>query len=110
MRSPSLLLCSLSLSLIASVANGLEPQIRVVTDGDNRPVAIEAVGLPTKLLVQLAKPNPGEPDWLQLLAVFVLDNNGVIQPPALAGRYEVVADALRFTPQFTLRPGMNYQV
>ena len=98
---------------IASALHAAEPQIRVVTDSDKRPIAIEAIGWPKDDFARLAKLAKLDADDIaylsQRLCVYVVDVKGATQPPALAGRYQVVGDVVRFTPQFALRPGMNYQ-
>lgn len=98
-------------TLVSSTLHAAEPQIRVVTDGDQRPVAVEAIGWSKDDLARFAEPDSEAVALLrQRLNVYVLNENGETQIPAIGGNYRVVADAVRFTPQFPLRPGMNYQV
>jgi len=92
-----------SLSALAA-----EPAIRVVNGPDGKPVAVEGVGLDRAHLVALSKLPNDDHGLTQILMMFVLGTEG-IQPPAMAGQHEVIDDAVRFTPQFALRPGMKYQ-
>jgi Bacterial Ig-like domain len=82
--------------------------IRIVTDSNAKRVAVEAVGLSKDQLKAIAD-KPDEAWASQRLRVFVMDGDQV-QRPAMAGRYAVVDDALRFTPQFAFRPGLKYQI
>src|SRR5438034_498546 len=86
--------------LIAAAVHAAEFEVRVVENGEKRPIAVEAIGLSRDVLADLAKSDPSDPFWSQRFTVFVLDDMGRLQLPALAGRREVVGDAIRFTPQF----------
>src|SRR5262245_33419626 len=95
---------------VASTLLSAEPQIRVVTDDAKRPIAVEVVGLGEEALSSLRKQDAGDSHWNVVLRVHVLDTNDKVQPQALAGRHELIGDTVRFTPQFPLRAGTNYQV
>lgn len=108
MRSSRIGLCLAVLGLVGSASYGDEPQIRVVTDRDQRPVAVEAIGWRKDDLAAIAK-RPDD-DYLRgRLRVYVQDTKGNIQLPQIAGQYEVVPDGVRFTPQFKLQPGLSYE-
>jgi hypothetical protein len=95
---------------VASTLLSAEPQIRVSTDDAKRPIAVEVKGLGEETLSSLRKLKAEDRYWYMVLSVYVLDTNDNVQAQALAGRHEIVSDTLRFTPQFPLRAGMNYQV
>ncbi len=101
LRLSCVLLC-----LLASCA-GPKPEsatqaIRWVTDStDARISFVEVSGLPSNQLAADATL------WSRLLAVYAGDVNAGLPP--MAGRYEVQAGVLRFTPQFPLEPGVTYR-
>jgi hypothetical protein len=95
--------------LLSSITMAAEPGLRVVTDGDGRPVAVEALGLSQEDLAALAKLPGDDPPKSPRLSLYLLDKQGSQQLPAMAGKYEVKGEALRFTPRFALRPGLTYQ-
>jgi hypothetical protein len=85
-----------------------EPAIRVVNGPDGKLIAVEALGLSKEDLTGMAR-RPGDDAWIsQRLLMYVMDGDR-IQLPAMAGSYEVVGDAVRFTPLYALRPGLKYQ-
>src|SRR5205823_2999362 len=95
----------------ASVSAALhadERQIRVVTDSENRPIAVEAVGWPKDELTAVTKSRDIE-YLAKMLSVYVVNEKGEIQLPEISGRREIINAAVRFTPQFALRPGTKYQ-
>jgi hypothetical protein len=93
----------------ASAAFADEPPIRLVKDDGGKIVAVEGLGLKKETLTALAKSSDDE--WVSsMLRVFVAGAEGRVQPQAMAGKYEVVGDALRFTPAYPLRAGLKYQV
>src|SRR5262245_63812120 len=102
MRWP-LLLAAL---LVPTLAAAAEHSLRIVSGPDGKPIAVEALGLSKDQLATLAKRPGDDPDSFPLLSLYVLDARGSTQVPAMAGKYEVVGDALRFTPRFSLRPGL----
>jgi len=53
---------------------------------------------------------PDSDDWGRILDVRVLNPDGTAQPTAVAGKYAIVDEALRFTPSFQFDPGRQYQV
>src|SRR5262245_42730851 len=110
--SPSMicrrLVCLFVFFAAARFAAGEEPAIRVVTGVDGKPAAVEAVGLSREVLARLAKLPADDAAFARLLSVYLL-SGGRTQLPEMAGKYEVVGDVLRFTPRFTLRPGLTYQ-
>src|SRR4030095_13994971 len=92
-------------------AGATEPQIRIVTDGAKRPIAVEATGGWSKdELERFAKAErEAVAELSQRLQIFVVNEKKEIQLPAMAGDYQVVGDAIRLTPRFPLRPGMAYK-
>ena len=95
-------------SVLAGPAGATETEIAVVKDAKGQPAAIEALGLAPEHLKRLAALPPDHEGRQQILALYLITEKG-IQPPAMAGKYEVVGQALRFTPRFALRPGSTYQ-
>jgi len=106
--SPTFMALVATLSFVG-VAYSAEPAIRAVEGKEGKVVAVEAIGLPQEQLAALSKTTADDAGRMQLLALYVLNSQGETQPPAMVGRYEVVGDALRFTPQFSLRPGLRYE-
>src|SRR5438067_2087403 len=101
-----LLLCALFTS---ATLHADEHKIRVVTDRENRPNAVEEIGWTKEQLQSMAK-TLDDAAIAQPIQVYVLNEKGEIQKPELAGRREIVNGAIRFTPQFPFRPGMSYRV
>jgi hypothetical protein len=94
----------------AAAVHAQKVELRVVYDNNKRPVGIEALGWTSDELTRFAKQEELAIDWLtKRLQICVLDSAGHLQLPAIAGRYEVQGDAVRFIPQFALRPGMSYR-
>jgi hypothetical protein len=82
------------------------PAIRLV---NGTPLAWEAMGLGQEELAALAQLPGDDPKFVERFSVSVV-GDGQDQPPPMAGKYEVLGDILRFTPQFAMRPGVHYQV
>lgn len=97
------------LLLLGSLALAADPAIRIVNDSAGKPIAVEAVGLTKDQLEKLAKLPGDDAAKFPLLAMYLVDGRRGTRLPAMAGQYEVVGDALRFTPRFALRPGLTYQ-
>ncbi len=90
--------------------SAVDSPLRVVKDANDRIVAIEAVGWTKDELAHFTKPNDDTLEYLRrTLGIYVLNEKGETQRPAIGGNYHVAGDAVRFTPQFPLRPGMSYQ-
>jgi len=87
-----------------------DPEIRVIRDNAQRPIAVEATGWTPEELAKFANPDANVVEYLQrALSIYVLDETPKLQRPAMGGTYVVVGDAVRLTPQYALRPGMSYQ-
>jgi hypothetical protein len=86
-----------------------EPAIRVVNGPDGKPVAVEGIGWIRTQLTDYSKLAKDEGALFSSLTMCVVETDG-IEPPAMAGKYAIVGDALRFTPAYPLRPGMKYRV
>jgi hypothetical protein len=81
-----------------------------VWDKQGHFTAIEAAGWTADQLQAIASQiASGDESLRSRLGIYVLNDNGVPQVPPLMGGFDVVADALRFTPQYRLRPGITYQ-
>src|SRR6478736_1727361 len=88
-----------------------QPEIRVVKDANQRPIAVEATGWSKAELEQFAKSDASADESLRsVLSIYVLDEKHVAQRPAIGGTYSIARDAVRLTPQYPLRAGMSYQV
>jgi hypothetical protein len=97
--------------LIAGESAAAESPL-VVVEKDGRPVAIDCLGIPTKLLSELIAKHAVTADDVGLsnvLSLRVASEAGKPALPAMAGKYEVIGDALRFTPRFSLKAGMRYE-
>jgi hypothetical protein len=70
---------------------------------------IDVVGLPSQSLAALAQVQWGTEEWQALLRVSVKGANSV-GAPAVAGRYAVADNVLRFTPMFPFDEGRQYDV
>jgi len=110
MRCSRLVLSFIVLALVSPAARSAEPEIRVVTDRDQRPVAIEIVGLAKSELAEIVRLPADDPAWTKRLAVYVADASAGQDQPAMLGSYAVEGTSLRFTPTYSLRPGMKYRV
>src|SRR5438045_3157555 len=95
--------------LLAAALCAEAARVRVVLDSTDRPAAVEAIRLTKDTLSKLTKLDASDPALSRHFMVFVLDAQGRRQKPALAGRYEIVGDIIRFTPQFGFRPGLKYE-
>ncbi len=100
------LTCALG-NLLACPASAAESEIVVVKDAQGQPAAVEARGLSEQVLARLGQLPADDAAPSRILALYLVTEKG-IQPPAMAGKYEVVGPALRFTPRFALRPGLKY--
>ncbi len=86
------------------------PEIRVVKDANQRPIAVETTGWTKEDLEKFASPSADTIAYLQRnFSIFVLNEKQELQIPAIGGSYSVAGDAVRLTPQYALRPGMSYQ-
>jgi hypothetical protein len=97
-------------AVIASSLRAAESPLRVINDSNGHLTAIEAVGWPKDEIANLTKSNADLSERLgERLGICVLNENGQPQLPAIGGSYQVIGEAIRFTPQYPLRPGMSYQ-
>jgi hypothetical protein len=87
-----------------SAARESTPAIRLSTSGAGQ-AYVEVVGLSDSTLDRLADARYSALEWSSLLRVSVDDAS-----PPVVGRYEVTAQALRFTPLFPFDGGRSYQV
>src|SRR4051794_11533166 len=102
----SLLLCALFMS---ARLRADERQVRMVVDEQNRSIAVETLGWSKDELASLAKSH-NEKYLAERVRVYVLNEKGQPQLPQLAGRFEIVDQAVRFIPQFPFRPATRYEV
>jgi hypothetical protein len=99
----------LSTFFISAIVRADERQIRIVTDEQNRTIAVETLGWSKDELATLTKSRNDE-YLAQRVRVYVLNDKGQPQLPQLAGRFEIVDQAVRFIPQFPFRPATRYEV
>lgn len=95
------------LGLLSATGTAAELELRVVADKDQRPTAVEATGFADVRLDALRKLSADDPEW-NLLLVYVLNEQGMAQTPAVAGQYEVFGESVRFTPRYRFSPGAKY--
>ncbi len=97
------------LSLAITSLAAAEP-LRLVHDAQNRPIAIEAGGWTKDWLAAFAKSETYMFEYMRpRLGIHVVDEKGETSPQPISGSYELRNGAVRFTPQFSLRPGMTYK-
>jgi hypothetical protein len=97
-----------SLTYLATTVAAAEPLIRLVGD-PKKPTAIEIVGLAKPELARFDTLPPDDAHWSDSFAIYVA---GVADPQpsqAILGSYAVADAALRFTPRYSLRPGLTYR-
>src|SRR5688572_3124890 len=99
---------ALCVCLSSAIALSAQPAIQIVTGADGKPAAVEALGLSKNQLTKLAKLPEDASEWAAVLGVYVRKASGGDEVPALAGRYQVIGEALRFTPRFSFVPGLKY--
>jgi hypothetical protein len=97
---------AICLPAIVSVSAQGSPEIRVV--GGELPTAVEVTGLSKNQLADLATFADSDERWPTVLAVYVVEKEAAIQP--ITGKYSLDQTTLRFTPRYSLRPGMHYRV
>src|SRR6185369_5721411 len=84
--------------------------IRLVRSTEGR-MEFQASGLTSSAVVKIARASKDEISWRHLFVVHVGDENGAVsksQPP-IFGAYHIRNNALIFTPQFPLEPGLSYR-
>ena len=89
-----------------------EFRVRWRTDEGNTNTAYVAVaGIPSSTLEKLKQWPRNAPDWSRLLAMFVHNDGGIVDPFALsmAGEHVIAGDELQFRPQFPLTRGLEYR-
>lgn len=71
---------------------------------------LHVLGTETKSLAELRAASWAPEQWQKLLAVRVESGDalGNVGMPAMLGSYRVHEDAIQFTPQFALAPGLRY--
>jgi hypothetical protein len=87
-----------------SAARESAPAIRFNTTNTGTPY-VEVVGLSEATLERLADVRNSSREWSSVLRVAIDASS-----PPVVGRYEVVDEALRFTPLFPFERGRTYQV
>jgi hypothetical protein len=86
------------------------PQVRLVSPADSTATAfIEITGLTRNELRALTR-SPTDDSWQRVLSVTVKRDADAASGIAVAGRYVILDDALRFTPMFPFDPGRQYYV
>jgi hypothetical protein len=86
------------------------PTLRWLTNSSSGGWTLHVTGLDGKNLAALRGANWTAAQWQKLLVVHVHagDTLGTIGLPAMLGAYGVTGDAVQFTPQFPLEPGLRY--
>jgi hypothetical protein len=88
-----------------------DPAIRLVEDASNPAASyVEVACIRGAARDAARRLTPDSGDWGRILDVRVLNPDGTPQPTAVAGKYAIVDDVLRFTPSFPFDPGRQYQV
>jgi hypothetical protein len=72
---------------------------------------VVVAGIPSSTLTKLKEWPRNAPEWSRLLAVFVHNQGGIVDPFALsmAGEHVIAGDELQFRPQFPLTRGLDYR-
>jgi hypothetical protein len=89
------------------------PEIRIVRDDQQRPIALEAIGFPERELKRLQDDNADLTDFIVRFYVTVLmhdSGEGDETIPVIAGSYTISQSVVRFTPRYPLLPGVDYRV
>ena len=92
----------------ARTPSARQPTVAFENDAANRTTIIVR-GLSPAQHERLAKENLSTDQWQRLLSVTV-DDPSLPNPPAMLGDYLLEQDAVRFTPRYPLRPGLDFRV
>lgn len=104
--------CSFVVGLVIAAAGAVshlaaaEPVLRLVAEV-GQPIAFEAAHLPEQAAASLAK--SGSEALEQALRVYV-GREAIEGQPTIVGQHELAGDALRFTPRFPLKAGLDYRL
>ena len=60
-------------------------------------------------LADFAQGQPRAEQWQRVLAVYVVPDGDLDDPPAVLGSYEALGEVLRFVPRYGLAPGLTYR-
>lgn len=96
--------------LLAADVHAGKPAIRIISDAKGRPTSFEATGISKAQLATLSAVDLSEGSGLRLLSLHVAEAGKAVDSQPILGTYEVRDSALRFTPRFSLRTGLNYHV
>jgi hypothetical protein len=106
----SILLLLITSAVFSTAISAAESPLRVIKDANDRPVAIEASGWTKDWLTAFAKSESYMVEYMRpRLGIHVVDEKGETSPQPISGNYKLMNGAVRFTPQFSLRPGMTYK-
>lgn len=106
----SILLLLATSAVFSTAISAAESPLRVIKDANDRPIAIEASGWTKNWLTAFAKSETYMVEYLRpRLGIHVVDEKGETSPQPISGNYQLMNGAVRFTPQFSLRPGMTYK-
>jgi len=106
----SILLLLATSAVFSTAISAAESPLSVIKDANDRPIAIEASGWTKDWLTAFAKSETYMVEYLRpRLGIHVVDERGETSPQPISGNYELKNGAVRFTPQFSLRPGMTYK-
>ena len=87
------------------------PVIHLVENAENPAASyVEVTGIDSATRKAVVRLNPTSDEWGRVIEVRVVGADGIASPTAVAGRYAIAGDGLRFTPLFPFDPGRRYQV
>jgi hypothetical protein len=106
----SILLVLATSAIFSAAISAAESPLRVIKDASDQPIAIEASGWTKDWLTAFTKSETYMVEYVRpRLGIYVVDEKGETSPQPISGNYELRNGAVRFTPQFSLRPGMAYK-
>jgi hypothetical protein len=87
-----------------------QPSIEWRVDKVDQP-SVEVIGLDSTSLQKLRGLKENSPEWQNVFAIHVEQENIIAQVglPAIIGKYVVGADRIEFQPQFAFQPGVRYR-
>ena len=90
-------------------ADAVELELRQIKEG-GKLSAFEVAGLSAKEVATLAELPADDPAWSRILAIYVAGESPRGDIPPMLGTYTIREDALRFTPKYPLKGGLQYRV
>jgi hypothetical protein len=102
-----------ALLLAAACTSSARPSqvdARLVESPDPAATYVEITGADSRMRGAAGRLAADAREWAQIFDVRVQDPDGGAAPPAIAGKYAVAGDTLRFTPLFPFDRGRQYEV